>query len=328
MKKWILIAFLVLVLLGILYYRELYTYCCAPEIEPVLPEAALEVSPEYERVCIEGEKRNGPWNNDLRMVWMDTEGNIDHSTDTVFVESGGVPSVIQDESGRLVAAYQWFDCETDTAFDKVAVSFSEDEGKTWTYPTPIEVAGLPNEFSRPFDPTLVSLANGRIRLYFTSSEGSLKEDGNINIYSAISEDGIHYDFEDGERFGLDEERAYDSAVAFWKGLWHLVVPQNVVKPFGAYYATSEDGLHFTQQASLYTESEENWTGNFVVVLDEVLRFYGTPSKSNWIIETMDGETWSSVRYLESKGGDPAVVCLSNGNCLMIYVAVTLIGSPQ
>jgi hypothetical protein len=51
----------------------------------------------------------------------------------------------------------------------------------------------------PFDPTLVPLPDGRIRLYFTSIHGRRLEEDIPAIYSAISADGIRYTFEPGRR---------------------------------------------------------------------------------------------------------------------------------
>jgi Neuraminidase (sialidase) len=237
------------------------------------------------------------------------------------VEAGGVPTVIQDIEGRLIAAFQWFTCESAEAFDKVAVSISEDEGETWSDPELIEIEDFPEGYQRPFDPTLALLEDGRIRIYFTSNaNGMTTFSGDTNIYSAISEDGIHYTFEEGVRFSLEEAAVYDSAVGYRDGLWHIITPKNTETPKAAYHATSEDGLTFEQQDDIALDTEVNWTGNFLAK-DDGLYFYGTPDgqTGNWWTMTSDGETWTDAEFLTTHGGDPAVVCIKEDRCLMITV---------
>jgi len=84
-------------------------------------------------------------------------------------ERAGVPTLARLGDGRLIAAYQHFPQDDQRNFDRVAVRFSSDEGRTWTAPAPIEVNGMEPGLSRQFDPTLVPLPDGRIRIYFTSN---------------------------------------------------------------------------------------------------------------------------------------------------------------
>ncbi len=285
----------------------------------------LAISQAYEQHCVQGEEGNGPWNNSLELTWMDGEGEVLSEGETL-VEAGGVPSLIEDSEGRLIAAFQWFDCEDAETFDKVAVSFSEDQGESWSDPEPIEIANFPEGYQRPFDPTLVLLEDGRIRIYYTSNSKGMSTFGpDTNIYSALSEDGIHYTFEEGERFDLEEDAAFDSAVGYWNGLWHLTTPKNDGVPSSgeAHHGTSEDGLAFEVLDPIQLEEKMNWTGNFLAKADG-LYFYGTPgpnSKGNWFTKTEDGETWSPAEIMESSAGDPGVVCIEEDRCLAIGVSM-------
>ncbi len=73
------------------------------------------------------------------------------------------------QDGRLAAAFQHFPEHDERNFDRVAVCFSKDEGHTWSAPEPIVVEGMEEGLMRPFDPTIVPLPDGKVRLYFTSN---------------------------------------------------------------------------------------------------------------------------------------------------------------
>ncbi len=275
----------------------------------------------YKKVCVEGTDQKGPWENDLVLQWVTSSGAFTKAKSQNLVEAGGVPTVMQDDEGRLIAAFQWFACGDEEAFDKIAVVISEDDGATWSDPESIQIEDYPEDFIRPFDPTLVLLPNGKIRLYYTAGPSSSRIlDKNTNIYSAISSDGVNYTFEKGIRFDLDDQQAYDVAVGYWDELWHLIVPNNVKKNNGgAFHATSKDGLDFTQVDDLDFTTDKNWTGNFYAGSDG-LYFYGTSgSDGNWFVKTSDGETWDGPTAISTRGGDPAVYCLSQDKCLMITV---------
>ncbi len=273
----------------------------------------------FVQVCEEGKDVKGPWKGDLMLSRMD-DSTMRTGEEQLFAESGGVPTVVEDANGRLISAFQWFSCDNEEAFDKVAVKISEDEGVTWSDPETVKFEELPEEYQRPFDPTLVLTEDGKIRMYFTSNNsGTMMLDKTNKIYSAISEDGVNYTFEPGVRFEVENAPAYDSAVGYFKGLWYLLTPQNDEQPKGAHFATSEDGLTFTTQEDIIPSIEVNWTGNFLAK-ENALYFYGTPNgkDGNWYTKTEDGKTWSEPIYLKSNyGGDPSVFCPDNGDCLVI-----------
>ena len=82
-------------------------------------------------------------------------------------ERAGVPTLARLADGRLIAAHQHFPADFGADFDKVAIRISDNEGRTWTRPQVIQLTGLPDGMRFPFDPTLVALPDGRVRLYFT-----------------------------------------------------------------------------------------------------------------------------------------------------------------
>src|SRR5215203_930439 len=78
-----------------------------------------------------GSERNrpGPWDND---VWVYAVANNRTSTRVATFERAGVPTLARLKDQRIMAAFQHFPQDDERAFDRVAVCFSSDEGRTWT----------------------------------------------------------------------------------------------------------------------------------------------------------------------------------------------------
>ena len=279
----------------------------------VQPASPTPVQPSWRE--LEATATNGPWKRDLRVA-TSADGTT-FERDAVFVERAGVPSVIADANGRLVAAFQWFP-EIDESWDKVAVSFSDDDGTTWSDPKTITVTGMPSGYQRPFDPTLALTADGKIRMYFTSSPDRQGPNNRMEIFSAISDDGLAYAFETGTRLAVENGRVYDSAALLLNGTWQLVAPATNV---GAYHATSADGLTFTRQDDI-ASTPWNWTGNLLAV-DGMIRFYGSGPGKAWWTESADGNSWSTPTPTNTQAGDPAVAKTANGTYVMIFTGTTV-----
>lgn len=262
-------------------------------------------------------QQNGPWNSPLRIA-----SSIDGRTfspSMIFQDSAGVPSVTRWRGDTLVCAFQWFrEPRGSPSWDRVAVKFSYNDGVTWTDPTPIVVRGIPAQYQRPFDPTLV-VVNGRIRMYFSSSDGmpmgGLSDI--VNTYSAISDDGIIYDFEPGPRFDMPNKPVIDPAVVLFRGEWHFTAPIGAPQE-GAYHSVSLDGLVFEPRPPYPSDNTHNWTGNYTVVNDTVLRFYGS-AQPLWYTQSSDAQSWGAFVPTNVTGGDPSVVLTRDGRFLMIFV---------
>jgi hypothetical protein len=223
---------------------------------------------------------------------VDAEGAV---TKTAVFERAGVPTISRMKDGRLIAAHQFFPTNEANSFDKVAVHFSSDEGCTWTDSEVIRIAGLPEGMRFPFDPTLVVLPDGKIRLYFTSLHGKRFEEDVPAIYSAISTNGLDYTFEPGTRFGISGRPVIDCAVVLHQGVFHLYSPDNGVqldstnqkgsqpdllpRQGAGYHATSPDGLTFTRVEDVKVEGTRRWLGN-AQSDGEVITFWGTFQNAN------------------------------------------------
>ena len=256
---------------------------------------------------------DGPWNRDL---WAAYSGDgLSFGEASRFVERAGVPCVIRDNQGRLVAVFQWFPFDDASAFDQVAVAFSEDEGATWSSPARVVVAGMPANLMRPFDPTLVELEDGRYRLYFTANERT--GGGRAAIYSAVSSDGLAYTFEPGTRFAPDAGTV-DASVVRFGGTWHLFSHTMEANTGRGFHAVSTDGLSFEELPMVDAGSGRQWIGN-AVVQGGRLRYYGSGRDGIWSATSRDGSAWSLDSGRRLSGGDPSAVVMSSGEVMLVSV---------
>lgn len=278
----------------------------------------------------------GPWNNDILVFRAHPDGRVEA---LATFPRAGVSTLARMGDGRLIAAHQHFPEGNDADFDKVAVRFSEDDGRTWTSAQVIRLVGLPEGMRFPFDPTLVPLADGRIRLYFTSRR--LGQFDVPAIYSAISANGRDYTVEPGRRFGLDGRPVIDCAVTLHNGMFHLFAPDNgPALPPGpgaqqvgrgpdgvGYHAVSEDGLTFTRVDDVRVEGRRHWLG--AAYSDgATLTFFGTgdpggarggmnqPRGGVWMATSRDGSIWQIGRGLAVGGADPGAVPARDGGWII------------
>ncbi len=277
----------------------------------------------------------GPWDHDV-LVWRSI-GDVWRPLATW--ERGGVPSIARDANGRLIAAFQWFPENDVHAFDRVALRYSEDDGRTWTDPEPLKVADLPEDLMRPFDPTLALAPDGKVRIYFTSR--TLKDHrSRPETYSAISDDGERFTFEPGVRFGIEDKNVVDCAVVCMNDVWHYFAPEDGPGPPRGvgYHAVSQDGLKFERQEDVRVEGAKRWLG--CVVVDgaaHALRFYGTDDSSRpgdndarkiWTAVSTDGSVWKLEPGIALDGVDPGVALAKEGDRILIATGPPRPGTPS
>jgi hypothetical protein len=296
----------------------------------------------------------GPWDYDLLVHRVYPDGRVER---LATLARGGVPTLCRMKDGRLIAAHQHFPEDDEADFDKVAVRFSSDEGRTWTPAQVIQLAGLPEGMRFPFDPTLVPLPDGRIRLYFTSTHGRRLEEDIPAIYSAISADEIRYTFEPGIRFGIAGRPVIDCAVVLHQGVYHLFSPDNGVRPRPGqqqgnplpatpsaagvgYHATSKDGLDFAREEDVHIADGRRWLGN-AQSDGQTIRFFGTtdPARMNalspgqpisgiWVASSSDGQSWTLHDPLPVPGVDPGVTAAREGGWIVISTGPPRPGTPS
>ncbi|MBI2190894.1 MAG: exo-alpha-sialidase [Planctomycetes bacterium] len=282
--------------------------------------------------------RPGPWDNDVVVYRVGRERQAEKLT---TFERAGVPTAARLKDGRLLAAFQHFPRDDSRHFDRVAVRFSSDEGRTWTPAQPIAVDGMESGLARPFDPTLVPLPDGRVRLYFTSNRSPDFRRSTPAIYSALSTDGIQYAFEPGIRFAVEGRLVIDCAVALHDGLFHLIVPDNGTAaemmmgqqgrkppPGGTgYHAVSRDGLVFERVEDVTHPSRDRWLGNLQSDGGRLV-FFGT-GEGLWPLTSVDGVSWRlDANPVRVPGADPGVVKLRDGSWLLVVTGPPRPGTPS
>lgn len=283
--------------------------------------------------------RPGPWDNDVRVYRIALGGEPEL---LATFERAGVPTVARMRDGRLIAAFQSFPQDDRRHFDRVAGCFSRDEGRTWTKPEPIVVEGMEGGLARPFDPTLVPLPDGRVRLYFTSNRNADFRLSTPQIYSAISTDGMHFAFEPGVRFGLAGRVVIDCAAALHQGVFHLIAPDNGAaadfmagpqpggQPVGGngYHAVSRDGLTFERIADVKLSSASNrWLGNLQSDGGKLV-FFGT-GPGTWPVTSKDGAAWeTAAAFPRVPGADPGAVKLRDDSWLLLVTSEPRPGTPS
>lgn len=284
---------------------------------------------------------HGPWNQDVVVYRVEANGI---AMKIATFERAGVPTIARFQDGRLLVAHQHFPENDQESFDKVAVRFSIDDGKTWGEPKVIRVEGLPEGMRFPFDPTLVPLPDGKMRLYFTGNMGQNFGPSTPAIHSAISTDGVDYQYEPGMRFGVAGRMVIDCAAVLHQGMFHLFAPDNGVQlqpgqPLGTesiadrpregigYHAISVDGLNFSRIDDVQIEGRRRWLGN-AQSDGESIRFFGTgeaymqsPNEMRrggiWSAESPDGKQWKLVPSASVSIADPGAISTSDTSWIIV-----------
>ena len=244
----------------------------------------------------------GPWNENLVISITDPNKQTLFNSKKVLVKQAGVANfVLINNIPRLY--FQWLPTSKDLEenFDHIAFM---DYKNGWSSPKIISIpfSGKPHQY--PVDPTVVSLKNGKFRLYFTTVD---KKERTF-IASAISDDGVNFSLEEGKRFRDKKLNLKDSAVVFYKGLWHIISPSHKSDGQG-FYGVSKDGINFERKNNVKVNTRGDWLGNLTII-DEKVFFFGT----GFLASTLDFINWKLESNLSA--ADPAVILYDNKGFLV------------
>ncbi len=182
---------------------------------------------------------------------------------------------------------------------------------TWTEER-VQIAGF--DARHAVDPDVTVLPDGRLRLYFldfSTLQGAPNTSAQSTIYSAVSEDGVHFSLEEGERFRMDGI-ATDPDVVQFGGAWWMYVSQGTQLTI----TSGSDGLSFQAVGT----SNNGGVSNTVVLEDGSLRQYvcqggilaqRSTDALHWTVES---------GTLIPNACDPSVIREADGSWLMAYKA--------
>jgi hypothetical protein len=234
----------------------------------------------------------GPWDQNISVFKIKgTEFKIKNNGKPLVMQAG-VSSLIEYKN-KLRAYFQWLPTKKSlqSSFDHIA--FVELNAGIWSEPMVIKIPYKRRE-QYPFDPTVVNLEDGSIRMFFTS----LSKTGTY-IGSARSTDGIDFLIERGTRLEDEKYDLRDCAVIYFKEKWHMIIPNHRGNGKGL-YATSTNGLDFVKQTDISIKIRGDWLGNMTLVNNKVY-FFGT----GFIASTSHFKEWNLVsRHMLQ---DPAVL---------------------
>jgi hypothetical protein len=263
----------------------------------------------------------GPWTVRL-MTARSTDGVTFTRTNHVIMDQANVPDMIL--KGDLIYLY-FTGGELGKYQNATALMLSSNGGKTWVnrYMT---LEGYRPGTTDPLvgDPDVIVLDDGTIRMFFTSGDGQPPD---IRIFYADSQDGINFTYK-GVAFDRPEN-VMDSLTFRVGSTWHMVT-------LGGLHGTSADAAQFTYQDTLSFTNGGNPPQPIVVsnelFFDATVRLYGFDYGQGELrsFTSTDGTSWArtpdvhlkldtSVGLESEMVKDPALIRLSDGTYLMVYV---------
>ncbi len=174
----------------------------------------------------------------------------------------------------------------------------------------VQIEGF--DASSAVDPDVTVLPDGRLRLYyldFSTLQAAQGAPVQATIYSAVSEDGVHFTPEEGHRFRTDG-MATDPDVVQFGDVWWMYISQGT----RLIIARSTDGLSFEAVGA----SENGGVSNTVLLDDGTLRQYAC-REGIFSQRSPDGLSWTIETGTQVPNAcDPSVIREADSAWLMAY----------
>lgn len=267
----------------------------------------------------------GPTNHNVYVTTpSDPSAFVD--SDTPVFEKASVPDAVRlhtasaaGEVGDMLMYFPSFENFAGNGSERIAYSRSTDNGLTWSTRQSATITDQLNA-GAAVDPSLVQLDDGRLRMYFFGSETTTGDPASVAgdhvMYSAISDDGVNFTVEPGERLAL--EKITDPEVIEFNNQWIMYVAEGRT----TLIATSDNGLDFTLTDSIWPEG--GIPGAYVDA-ENVVHLYGC-GKGGIVTQTStDGVTFAKAGAKQVLGSDsqeivcdPSPVLVENGDVVMVY----------
>lgn len=249
----------------------------------------------------------GPYSHQV-MLATSTDGLSWEPEEAVLRDHASVPDIVQLADGRVMVYF--VDGEVD---DTRAIRQGGDGA--WEE-VEVTIEGRPSE--KAWDPTVVRLSDGRVRLfYFAPPPNPGDPSARHIVYSAISEDGVHFTHEPGIRF--EHDGLMDpTVVQLPDGRWLMGVMVNRQ----TLLAISEDGESFTETGTIV---EEGGIPDLVLLEDGSLRLYVNGQGGILSLRSTDGGgSWTQEEGVRLRGergnlaADPGVIQLEPDRWWMVW----------
>ena len=255
-----------------------------------------------------------------------TDGLEFADTGEVLTHNASAPDLILLPNDHLLAVFDYQDGSIEGGQSVLAASRSTDDGRAWSRPRPIVLAGMGTNAAPAAHGDLVLTPSGLVRLYFTTSDETGYNRGpgtKCFVACAVTRNGIDYELDRQVR--LDCERAADvhpSTVPMGSQLGLFVVGLSETREGGAggrvmtRQFISPDGRRFRPGPRV------RWTGFIGNVIETdrgVLRMFLSGRGDVRSMSSTDGFRWRREPGVRVRNAsDPAVIQLRSGEYLMLY----------
>lgn len=225
----------------------------------------------------------------------------------VLVTGAATPSAIL-KNNELIAYFNYFPEGQRRSYGSIHQIKSVDKGQTWSNPAQIMIFNAPALATVPFSPKVVLLPNNKIKLYFLARK---RDEEQTKLFAAVSDDGIKFAFDPSTSFELEGQSLISYAVTILDYKMHLLAyTREGSASFTAHHAISYDTSVFTRLADVVIK--DSYYGQTSLVTDgSKLILYGASDKGLWKSNSPDGNSWSSINYLNNQTENPGLIYKDN-----------------
>jgi hypothetical protein len=247
--------------------------------------------------------KNGPFNHKVYIA--KSPDGLSFKDNELLFNKASNPDIVKLPEGRLFA---YMVDVAGRSKSGVIVALSDDNGVSWDKGS-IQLKNKSENKSYIADPNILYTKSGNFRLYYI-----IFKEGNNEVLSAISSDGINFTEEDGVRFKYPYITDPDIIFVNDKYFMYLSQGQKLIS------TSSEDGLNFKLEKTIRQNGSVSKT--VYVDVDFYRQFYCFEGKIK-SAKTSDGLNFQDEPgfRLEPENGkiicDPAPVHLG-GSWLMLY----------
>lgn len=298
---------------------------CSSEVEPIVDPSVLSSGPS-----------GGIQNHELYFVVSEDGEEWERSPEETILEMASVPNLLllkEDvgdfKAGTLISHFVDASEMHDWGEERIGYIISTDNGKTWSDRELLTLSGFPEDLTA-VDPCVVQLADGRLRLYafdFSANKNLLEGKAtDPTFYSAISEDGITFEFE-GEVYSSTAALITDPEVLWYEDRWLLYNPvfetaesmQTGGNPIQI--SESSDGTHFEYLTSVDFSGIPG-----VMEEDGTVSLFGCTQGGITRVTSTDGIHFDLENVdlvLEFGGCDPDPVVLPDGSYALMMKGIKI-----